>query len=241
MSTNISSVNNSKNTAAGGTFHTKAHPPASGDAKLVAAIAGTKPATTSAATVPYRERYKIMHVGVGVPGAANYVKWEKLMEIAAKHRVKESDVVWAALDMLLENTPDTIQGSERGAKGTSSGFWIVPVRNGEGRATGFQVVEVETRAELSKTGTTFFKYDEGDVKSRRRARRQALLKADQDRLLCGLAGVKVEVIEFENAETDAPGTTVEQVVSKVLEEDGEGDTDGDDEGQAIGEDPDTDA
>lgn len=208
--TNTGTSSPTKSTAAGGSFHTKAHTPsaqAEAQAKATALVSAVVANTTRVGrhgmtAEEYRASYKVMHIGVGIPNSPRHGTYERLSKLAGELRVNESDLVWEGITRVLDNPPKELAASSRGARGVSAGYWIVPVTDETGRAQSFQVVEVSQRSELTSTGTQFFKFMPGDVKGKARARRNAIIKANKDTILAGLGKTTVEVVEFDDTEDD---------------------------------------
>ncbi len=142
--------------------------------------------TSTEAQNAYRKAYKVMHIGIGAPTSERMKVYVALENLATSLTVKVSDVVWHAIYDLLDSPPTSLREDVITSVGIASGFWlIVDTDSTSGQATNTHTQEVEQR-HLVRDGQTFFRYEPGDVKSRLRAERQALLAERQMRKLLGL-------------------------------------------------------
>jgi hypothetical protein len=158
----------------------------------------------------YRDKYKVMHVGVGLPGQLRYKLYEQLMALAKERGLAdESTIVWEAIRRFVENPPpveEPIQRIGQRAAGSAPGFWVVPLYEGElgydtpqeERAVrDFLVIEVFSRNDiLERThdhlpGMLFERYNMEDIKSRARALRKAIGLCQGQRILL-LGNVRVK-------------------------------------------------
>lgn len=131
----------------------------------------------------------------------------KLDKIAENLGCRRSDLIWQAMQGIVENPPKEAPAGSRPSTGTSPGFWVVPVMDkAGGKATGVRIVEVESRGDID--GRTFFRYkvEEDDAektaKARDRAAGQAQRAAEFD---CKLLGIPTSSIKVEKLAEPAPG------------------------------------
>lgn len=146
--------------------------------KSTAAAAGT---TNADGTATEKTKYKTMIIGVPT---AMKEKQKALIDLAARLGCKVSALIWTGIDAVLASPPKVAPVSSGAPIGTASGFWTVPVRDGSGKATSVNVVEVAQRGD-NTDGRTFFRYDKADEKSRGRARNQAIRAAKYDMDMIG--------------------------------------------------------
>ena len=111
-----------------------------------------------------------------------------LDNLAAQLRCRRSDLVWSAIAALIASPPKIAPEGAAPRTGTAAGFWVVHKMGDKGLAA-VEVVEVAQRAKA--TGRVFFRYKDGDVKSRDRALKQANRAAVYD---ANLAGLKTDII-----------------------------------------------
>lgn len=152
-----------------------------------------KASTTAAAgdaSTATKSKYETMIVGVP---KAHKEKKTQLEHLATKLNCKPSALVWAAIGALLANPPKAAPEGATVSTGSAAGFWTVPITDQKGKGKDYEIVEVDSRSEVSN-GRTFFRYDRDDDKSRNRALAQAQKAAQYDLKLLGLGdGKEVKV------------------------------------------------
>ena len=107
--------------------------------------------------------------------------------LAEKLGCRLSDLVWHALIIMLKNPPKTAPEGSSKVLGKAAGFWVIHTRIKD-RVVKVSIQEVISRAKGK--GHSFFRYTKDDVKSRTRARKQAVRAADYD---ADLASIKEKV------------------------------------------------
>ena len=131
---------------------------------------------------PKKKGYETMILGVGATRKPTRTKLEDLSDTLG---CKASDLVWHAIIEMLKNPPKVAPEGASGAVGTAPGFWVVPITNKQGKATGIKVYEVAKRSDIGTEGRIFFRFKKDDVKARDRAQRSAIRAAANDAKLLG--------------------------------------------------------
>ena len=150
----------------------------------------------AAATSTPKKNHQMMNISVSK--AREPVK-ATLQSIADKLGCKLNDLIWAGVEMLIANPPNTApEGSVRSV-GTAAGFWTLPVFPPKGgRPTSINVVHTLARGSV-QGGRTFFRYDLEDAKSKERAKNQAIRAAQYDCKIAGLDPASIQVTEAASA------------------------------------------
>jgi hypothetical protein len=143
------------------------------------------------------KEYKSFAIGVS---KANKRKHEALTGLADKLGCKPSNLVWLAIDNLLQNPPTTAPAGAAPSVGTASGFWVRPVME-DGRAVDVEIVEVANRSDAE--GRTFLRYKSGDAKLRNRALNQAKRAAAFDCQMLGIEFDEDNILLLDIPEEDA--------------------------------------
>lgn len=176
-------------------------------AKNQAAAVAEKEETAELVAEPARgstnqNGYRTLNVGVG---KRHQERFEGLGKLAEKLGCKDSDLVWLAIQSLIDNPPTEAPEWARSSSGNSSGFWTVPTRDKSGAVTGMKVVECARRGDV-QGGRQFCRYailkdKEGvlelskNATARKRARKQAQRSAVHDLQFLGKT-VAVDEIEI---------------------------------------------
>lgn len=141
---------------------------------------------------------KTLILGIGSRG----VEMNGLTALAEKLNCRVSDLLWEAARRLVENPPTERPASasvNRGFVGSSPGYVVAATTDSKGRATAFRIVEVETRQSFQGEQVGFYRFKDGDPKSKARALGQAQKAAAFQAKLIGQKGS----IEVESEEAEA--------------------------------------
>lgn len=156
--------------------------------------------------------YRTLNVGVGKRHAERF---EALGKIAEKLGCKDSDLVWLAIQSLIDNPPTEAPEWARSSTGRSAGFWTMPLykdNDPKKPVVGMKVVEVAARGD--QDGRQFCRYapvkdKDGNVDAsksvlaRKRAKSQAKRSAVHDLQFLRLPVNIDEIVVEELPKTDA--------------------------------------
>jgi hypothetical protein len=118
----------------------------------------------------------------------------KLDELANKLGCGLTDLIWFALDRIIQNPPSLVPRTVYKIGGTAPGFWTVHKRKGD-KVTSISIIEVAARANITD-GRQFYRYKKDDAKSRKGALDNAKHDGAYDAQLAGVkSAVKVTLLQ----------------------------------------------